>query len=284
MLYWSYVPALDEDDDEEREAELLEPTAALFRQQPSDQLHLSFVVLMTNDDGVFVASHSVMRLCGALAELLDEIDADTAPAPYPADASTVEIVELLPAFEVDATMGALRSVLEFLVLWLENGRPSVLARPLVAPLQHLVSQWEWDFLQAHAFVAKPKRPSAAAAIAAVVPFVREPSAARLFHQHRGTLSAPAVAPLLQMMRAADYLAIDALRDLTCAFLASLVTEKSEGELADALDMDRPLTEEELEPMFAQHPFLRPSPQALGTWAGSPASATPTNRPAGGRGR
>jgi hypothetical protein len=281
MEYWARVPTLPEDG--HLEDHQLQDITSLFHQKPSDRLHLAFIVLITADDELYVASHALLRLCGSLAELLDEIDADTAPTPYPADASTAEVIEVLPSFEVDAPSAAVRSVLEFLALWLRNGRPSVLARPLSAPLQHLVTEWEWEFLKGHSFAPRPKRPSAAATLAAVVPFVRDPTATRLLSQQRGTLTPPAIAPLLQLMRAADFLCIDSLRDLSCAFLASLVMDRNETELADLLDLDRPLTEAELEPMFAQHPFLRPTTGAAAgstsvVTLASPVQSTPVAAP------
>ena len=278
MKHWAHVPTADGTDDQSVEKQLA-AAAALFESKPSDQLHVSFILLVSSNDQVYVASHSILRLCGALSELLDEIDADTSPAPYPVDATTAEILDLLPAFEVDAPHTALVAVLEFLVLWLENGRPSALVRPLSAPLQHLVLDWEWSYLQEKAFAPKPRRPTAATALAAVVPFVREPTASRLYHQEKGVLSTTSIAPLLMLMRAADFLGVDPLRDLTCALLASLVMDKSEAELAELLDLDRPLTEAELEPMFVQHPFLRAMPAAgsasVVATVASPSSSTPT---------
>lgn len=247
MRYWAAV----RDDD-------LSAVQALFAQRPVDELHTSFIVLLTADDAAFVLAHSVARLCKALTELLDDIDADTTPSPCYPEAGCTELVDMLPVFEVDSLGSAVEALLEFLVLWLENGPPSILARPLAAPLQHLVAAWEWEFLQRRAFGPKPSRPSTAASLVAMMPFVSSRSDNRGPPMH---LSPPAISPLMQLMRVADFLAVEPLRDLACAFLATLVMDHSEVEVAQLLDMERPLTDEELEPMYQQHPFLRPMDDA-----------------------
>jgi hypothetical protein len=253
------------------------PTEDLLRyvgreQPPAVSPVACFVVLEADDSSRFVVTHGCARLCGALAELLDDIDAD-AVADAAGDALTVgaddaltfrsatdDIVAALPHFELPATpRSAVVAALEYVDLCLDRGPPSAIARPLVAALRHLVEPWEYAFVEEHAFAAATSPLRRPTLLSMVLPTVRAGGVAA--ERHPEHIPPHALLPLTQLMRIADFLLVEPLRDLCCAYLATLVLGKTEAEVAELFRLERPLTEEELEPVFAKHPFLRTPPDA-----------------------
>ena len=118
----------------------------------------------------------------------------------------------------------LETVFLYLSLW-SSHVPSIIGRPLCGPFHELVQPWELNFVQQHG-------------LSAMDPMKHE--------------------PLIDMMKLADFLVIDPLRDLCCAFLASLVLScSSEGDLLKLLGGQQPLSERELKNVYEQFPFLQP---------------------------
>eukprot|EP00388_Colpodella_angusta_P006549 GDKJ01019267.1.p1 GENE.GDKJ01019267.1~~GDKJ01019267.1.p1 ORF type:complete len:223 (+),score=-9.23 GDKJ01019267.1:30-671(+) len=167
----------------------------------------------------YAVHHSIVRQCRLLDIALDEsdlqVDGDLA-RPAMAD-----ITAVIP----DCTKDTAELVFKYLKLTAVR-IPTILSRPLKAPLEELVQPWEREFLVESCLEN------------------RDPS------RHR---------PLLNIMRAAEFLVIDSLRDLCCAFLASLVLKcSSEQEVLNVLGLPRAATAEELQPVLELYPFLRPA--------------------------
>jgi hypothetical protein len=97
--------------------------------------------------------------------------------------------------------------------------PSMISRPLRSPLAEVTQPWELEFIAGEC---------------------------RTQDQ------------LLHLMLLADYLLVDALRDLLCAHLASIVIQcDSEQALMQVLGIDRAYGDEELQAVYTQFPFLAP---------------------------
>nr|CCC94437.1 conserved hypothetical protein [Trypanosoma congolense IL3000] len=139
--------------------------------------------------------------------------------------------------------------------------PSMLSKPLRAPLEELVQPWELEFLlhncmyddvrscieratNDNSWEKENKTPSSDKRQAHyVVILEKAPQSLDL---------------LLEVAMLSDFLLIESLRQLTCAFIASLACNaSSEEELLRLSGLERPMTEDELEPLYLQFPFLRP---------------------------
>lgn len=166
----------------------------------------------------YAVHHSIVRQCRLLDIALDESDLQV-----DGDA-TKPVMSDITAVIPDCTRETAELVFKYLKLTTAR-IPTILSRPLKAPLEELVQPWERDFLVNSCLENK------------------DPS------RHR---------PLLNIMRTAEFLVIDSLRDLCCAFLASIVLKcSSESEVLHVLGLSRAATSEELQPVFELYPFLRP---------------------------
>lgn len=125
----------------------------------------------------------------------------------------------------DSTSQAVESVLSYLELTTIR-IPSIISRPLKGPIDEVTQPWEMDFVRAHGL-------------------------------DNGEFSAHG--KLLDIMKVADFLVVDSLKDLCCAFIASTVLSCSTQEdLMQKLGMVRPASEAELSEVYEMYPFLRGS--------------------------
>lgn len=171
----------------------------------------------TNVVASFAVHKRIARHCKLLESMLDELD--LAQETGDEQHCGVEGAATIP----DVDPFACATVFDFLELTVTRV-PSMIARPLRAPIQEVVQPWESAFLLEKCLEN------------------RDPQK----HQ-----------PLLDVMKVSDFLIVDSLRDLTCAFLASLVLQCStEAEMLKLLGIARPLTSEDLEPLYDQFPFLK----------------------------
>ncbi|KAK7199616.1 hypothetical protein NESM_000006700 [Novymonas esmeraldas] len=176
------------------------------------------------------------RLCRLLDSLLDSVDVDLKRKVDPVQGPIPPVV--LP----HATREGCECVFRYLEL-IQTRVPTLLSKPLRAPLEELVYSWEMNYLLEDCFpagVADEAKSSAALCRTLV------------------KCGPSAMDRVLEVAMLADFLLIEPLRDLTCALLASLaLTAGTEKELLQLCGLDRALTEEELEPLYKQLPFLRP---------------------------
>ena len=125
----------------------------------------------------------------------------------------------------DCTSKAVESVLSYLELTTIR-IPSIISRPLKGPIEEVTQPWEVEFVRSHGL-------------------------------ENGDFSAHA--KLLEIMKVADFLVVDSLKDLCCAYVASTVLScTTQDELMAKLGMARPATENELSEVYEMYPFLRGS--------------------------
>ena len=163
----------------------------------------------------FAVPTALTRQCRLFSTVLDDLDLLTENASSEHDFPEI----ILPAVNA-ATCQAVFKFLELTTIRV----PSMIARPLRAPISELTQPWEMEYILSEC--------------------LDDRDAAK--HDK-----------LIQVMVLADYLMIDPLRDLTCAFLASSVTQcESEGALHQLLGVNKPPTDDELAPVYEQFPFLK----------------------------
>lgn len=121
--------------------------------------------------------------------------------------------------------------------------PSVIGRPLRNNLEESIQKWELNFLCSIFPEKKPHRTS------------------DRFHSlpKKAQLTTESLDLLLEIAMLGDFLMIESLCDLCCAYLAEIGHgAHSEEDLMELWGRDTPLTEEELEAVYLQLPFLRAS--------------------------
>lgn len=287
--YWAQIEEVDA-------KQIVKSLLSYWPGQTLEALPYNYLLFITNDLTMFLVSHSLARLCQALSDLLDDIDTEPHPlhtlqgatrSPLTENSEptatqkdeferldVIGILEATPTFELDDTNATtLMAVLVYLESCVDVCNPSVLSRPLVAPLKEVIRSWEWEFLQRFGslrsaltdsvIIQDPYNDDTQAhepfGVASTDIKMRE---SVLQDLEGGTpCSLDRVPPLLRLMRAADFLQIDSLRDLTCAHLASLVMTQTEPEFAQTVGLDRPLSSLELQPIYRRFPFLHPNPAA-----------------------
>lgn len=159
----------------------------------------------------FAVHKRIARQCKLFDAILDELDL--------ADDSSTEGTATIPDVDPEACAAALK-YLELASIRI----PTMLVRPLRAPLSEIVQPWEMRFLTENCLEQGDER------------------------RHSN---------LLNVMKVSDFLIVDSLRDLCCAFLASIVLQcNSEAELLSLLGLPRAPSAEELAPLYDQFPFLR----------------------------
>ena len=152
--------------------------------------------------------------------LLDAV-LDNANLQTPTDSTVGDISVAIP----DCTSKAVESVLSYLELTTIR-IPSIISRPLKGPIEEVTQPWEVEFVRSHGL-------------------------------ENGDFSAHA--KLLEIMKVADFLVVDSLKDLCCAYVASTVLScTTQDELMAKLGMARPATENELSEVYEMYPFLRGS--------------------------
>lgn len=135
--------------------------------------------------------------------------------------------------------------------------PSVLSKPLRVPLEELLQPWEMMFLLEHCMDE-----ATTSAIFRRLSTEKENGADVNDQASYYSIildGAPrSLNILLEVAMLSDFLLVEPLRQLTCAFIASLaLSTSSEADLLRLCGLERALTEEELNPVYAQFPFLRP---------------------------
>lgn len=176
------------------------------------------------------------RLCRLLDSLLDAVDVDLKRKADPV------LGPIPPVVLPQASREGCECVFSYLDL-LQTRVPTLLSKPLRAPIEELVYDWEMNYLVVDCLLMGQADESKSS-VALCRALAR---------------SGPAsMERLLEVAMLADFLLIEPLRDLTCGMLASLaLTAGSEKELLQLCGLDHALTEEELEPLYKQLPFLRP---------------------------
>ncbi|KAG5469983.1 hypothetical protein GH5_02959 [Leishmania sp. Ghana 2012 LV757] len=176
------------------------------------------------------------RLCRLLDSLLDSVDVDLKRKTDPLQGLIPPVV--LP----HATREGCECVFRYLDL-IQTRVPTLLSKPLRAPLEELVHDWEMTYLLEDCFSPGVAGESKSSSALCRLLAKKGPQALDL---------------VLEVAMIADFLLIEPLRDLTCALLASLaLSAGSQKELLRLCGLDHALTEEELEPLYMQLPFLRP---------------------------
>lgn len=187
-----------------------------------DDSYIRLCIVATLDDwsdsspvATFAVKKELARQCKMLEAMLDERDlAWTSDQPEDSSDSIN-----LPGLNAAACL----STFEYL-LHCTTKVPSVISRPLRAPLAEVIQPWEMNFLLTRC--------------------LENGDVTR--HQQ-----------LLAVMSVSDFLMIEPLRDLTCAFLASIALQcEDENELTRVLGMDRPLNAKDMDALYTQFPFLR----------------------------
>ncbi|RNF25584.1 uncharacterized protein Tco025E_02173 [Trypanosoma conorhini] len=173
--------------------------------------------------------------------------------------------DLPPVVLAQATSKGCKALFLYLEM-LTTRVPTTISKPLRAPLEDLLQPWEMNFLLQNCMDEATSR-----AIAQQVSGVSEVGVqrnkvagdARTAYYPTIVSNAPeSLNLLLELAMLSDFLIIEPLRQLTCAFLASLALgASSEAELLRLCGVSRPMTEEELGPLYAQFPFLRPDPNS-----------------------
>lgn len=182
---------------------------------PSREYVRMFVKDENGSQTVFAVHKRIARQCKLLDAVLDELELMEADP----QSDAFEGSACIPDVDIEACQSA------FDYLELTTTRvPSIISRPLRAPLQELVQPWEYDFLQERCL-----------------------EKGNVAHHQK----------LLCVMQVSDFLMIDSLRDLCCAFLASIALHcRTEVELLTLLGLPRPASSDELELIYSQFPFLK----------------------------
>lgn len=161
----------------------------------------------------FALKKDLARHCKLLESMLD--DSDIGIKNIESDSDSVD----LPGLDVNACIATFQ--------YLEHCTskvPTVISRPLRAPLSEIIQPWEMEFLLTHC--------------------LEDGDVSKHFQ-------------LLAIMSVSDFLMIEPLRDLTCAFLASIVLQcEDENELTRVLGLERPLSSKDVDALYTQFPFLR----------------------------
>ncbi|CCW62682.1 unnamed protein product [Phytomonas sp. EM1] len=185
----------------------------------------------------FAVHKRAARFCRLLDTVLDVADFSTQSKP--------DLVSgTIPPVTLDqATKEGCEVVLEYLDL-VQIRMPTNISKPLRAPLEELVQPWEMAFLLGKCFGDINVEESAEFKTSAFFKTIVK----------RGPRSLDRI---LEVAMLSDFLIIESLRNLTCAFLSSLgLSASNEDELLKLCGLDAELSEEDLEPVYAQLGFLR----------------------------
>ncbi|RNF11376.1 hypothetical protein TraAM80_00993 [Trypanosoma rangeli] len=142
--------------------------------------------------------------------------------------------------------------------------PTTISKPLRAPLDELIQPWEMNFLLHDCMDDTTSRAIAQQFGDAKGVGAKGNKAAgdtvMAYHSAIVNNAPGSLNLLLELAMISDFLIVEPLRQLTCAFLASLALgASSEAELLRLCGVSRPMKEEELEPLYAQFPFLHIDP-------------------------
>lgn len=220
--------------------------------EPLPSIHYFRIVALHTDATGAVQRHDfalhkrAARFCHLLAPLLDASDMRCDTGTMPQHSSSSSSSSSLPPVELPQATG---EGCECVFVYLEKivtCVPTLISKPLKAPLEELTQPWELRFLLENCLGLRD-----------------------ISDMGRFTTSASFLRPLLKKMphgldrllevaMLSDFLLIYSLRDLTCAFLASIgLSASSESEVLQICGLDKSLTEDDLENLYAQFPFMRP---------------------------
>lgn len=214
------------------------------------------------------------RYCRLLETMLDSSDLQVEPLHYdpkdpnmgrrPNGTEGNPANSLPPVILPQATQKGCVALFTYLDL-ITKRVPSMLSKPLRAPLEELVQPWELEFLLYNCMGDDVRN---------AITHIDEDGTAdkrgraptndtRPSYYSTILEKAPqSVDLLLEVALLSDFLLVEPLRQLTCAFIASLaLNASSEEELLQLSGLQRPMTEDELEPLYYQFPFLRPDNHA-----------------------
>lgn len=186
-----------------------------------------------------VASHYALKVTGArfcrlLEALLDAADLDVSHSIDPIRGPITPVV--LP----QATRQGCEMLFEYLEL-LQHRTPSVISRPLRSPVEECIQPWELSYL-IHVCFAEQS--------------VNVTSSSDFLRKLLDGNGKHSIDLLLEVAMLSDFLLVDSLRDLVCAFIASLgLSANSETDLMRLLSRSAPLSEDELQAVYDQLPFL-----------------------------
>lgn len=174
---------------------------------------------VVDDDGITTSVFAVHKRIARHCKLLDTILDELDLLGDENGSCGVEGSASVP----DVDPEACAAVFDYLEL-ITTRVPTILPRPLRVPLREVVQQWEIDFLMRSCIDNNDNR------------------------RHD---------KLLEVMKVSDFLIVDPLRDLCCAFMASILLDcTGEAEVLHLLGLPRPPTSEDMEPLFDQFPFLQ----------------------------
>jgi len=214
------------------------------------------------------------------------------------------LIEDCALLEVAITSSALEAIVVYLATAIERGSTSTIPYPLTGvltnslsssinndpsvntasaqststpnaeALQQVVQPWEMKFLEQYApHVSSGQIASSATT---TTPQTRPVAFApvnipNLIAQQSSNTknSSMFCPPLINLLRAADYLGINSLRDLTSAYLAlKLLSTRDEAALAATLGLAKLPAEKELEDVYSRFPFLAPTRYAVNSGSGN----------------
>ncbi|KAH9589189.1 hypothetical protein LSM04_003730 [Trypanosoma melophagium] len=210
------------------------------------------------------------RLCRLLEKMLDAADLQIGASLSDTDdvkcmnksKKGKNVAEILPPVVLPHATERGCNALFFYLEMITTRMPTVLSKPLRAPLEELVQPWEMKFLLCNC-MDKTTSHSIAQQISNVHAEMKkgnddEFDTSASYYSVILNRAPQSLDLLLEVAMLSDFLLVESLRQLTCSFLASLaLNASSESELLRLCGLQRALTEEELDPVYAQFPFLRP---------------------------
>lgn len=175
------------------------------------------------------------RHCRLLDGLLDVVDFQLKDDSDPINGP------LHPVYVPQATRKGFERVFTYLE-HLQNKMPSTITAPLRNPIEECIQPWELAFVMS---VCMDSPPSPTLTTSAEV--------VRAIMDNNGR----SIDALAEVAMISDFLLIEPLSDLVCAFIASVgLSVRSEADLLRLCGRTAPLSEAELQCVYDQLPFLR----------------------------
>jgi S-phase kinase-associated protein 1 len=165
------------------------------------------LVLQTNDKREYVMPRNAILLSKLLSDLLQDVSDD--------DQRTV-----VPLANVDAT--TFESVAEYLTYYIDPIKPTVIEKPLKAPLKDILTPWDKEYVYNKLFKGDNEK------------------------EHE---------LLFKTLMAANFLGIESLRDLCCAAIANMLRGKTPEQIMEVFNVKEPFTVEEERAIEQQYPWL-----------------------------
>eukprot|EP01006_Ploeotia_vitrea_P061143 TRINITY_DN77336_c0_g1_i1.p1 TRINITY_DN77336_c0_g1~~TRINITY_DN77336_c0_g1_i1.p1 ORF type:complete len:186 (-),score=29.48 TRINITY_DN77336_c0_g1_i1:87-644(-) len=166
----------------------------------------SEVILKTSEDKEFVLSRDALKLSKILSDILDD--------------SPTEEETVIPVNNVDAA--TLQCVAPYLEHYATSTPPTI-DKPLRAPLQELLNDWDKDYVYKTLFRDGDEK------------------------QHE---------PLFKTLLAGNFLGVEPLRDLCCATIANMLRGKTPEQIKEVFGVTEDFTPEEIKQVEKEYPFLK----------------------------